>query len=233
MKIRAVFNKRNYLKYLSHLDLVRLFQRSFNRAQIPVRYSEGFNPHPRFSIANPLSLGIESEEEYIDVELVNDIRAEDFKKSLNEALPEDIQIISAMTLDEGKSNKLSISWAYYEIKFLIDEAVEDDKIKESLEEWLSRAEIFITRMGKKGRKKVPKQVDIIPLIGNVVMKDRNNEFHTITAFLKVGENGNLKPVDFMEAFKRDSQLAIDMDSLEIKRIGQFSEKDGQIYSPLK
>ena len=90
MIIRALFTKKNYLRYISHLDLVRLFHRTFNRSQLQIKYSEGFNPHPKFSIANPLSLGIESEGEYIDIELENDIKIDEFIDRMNKALPQDI-----------------------------------------------------------------------------------------------------------------------------------------------
>jgi len=232
MKIRAMFHKKNYLKYISQLDLVRLFQRSFNRADMPIRYSEGFNPHPKFSIANPLSIGIESEVEYIDVELIDDVILEDFIISMNKVLPEDVQIIKAEILEELKSNKLSIDWAFYEIKFLSDNTVDDEIIKERLKTWLENTEVYITKIGNKGKNKVEKKVNIIPLIANANIMNKDNDFHVINSLLKAGENGNLRPFDFIEAFKRDSQLPIDLDSLAIKRIGQFITVDGEICSPM-
>ena len=71
----------NYLKYISHLDLMRLFERTFNRIDAPIEYSQGFNPKPKISIASPLSLGIESEEEWMDIELLEKVDQEEFIKN--------------------------------------------------------------------------------------------------------------------------------------------------------
>ncbi len=91
MILRVKFTKKGYLKYISHLDLMRLFERGFRRAQIPIKYSEGFNPQPKFSIANPLALGIESEEEYMDINLHERIPIDEFIERMNRELPDDIK----------------------------------------------------------------------------------------------------------------------------------------------
>ena len=68
-KFRMCYNKISYGRYISHLDLIRVFERTCRRARIPVLYSEGFNPHPKFSFAPPLTLGFSSESEYLDMEI--------------------------------------------------------------------------------------------------------------------------------------------------------------------
>ena len=67
-KYAIVFSKTGYIRYTSHLDLLRLFKRAFRRAGIPVAYSHGFNPHPKMSFAQPLSLGYAAEEELLEFE---------------------------------------------------------------------------------------------------------------------------------------------------------------------
>ena len=233
MIIRALFTKKNYLRYISHLDLVRLFHRTFKRSQIPIKYSEGFNPHPKFSIANPLSLGIESEGEYIDIDLVYDMPIEEFIDRINKALPEDIQIIKAVYLEKENSISSMIKWAFYEIKFQTYEDIALELISERIDSWSKEEEILITRLKKKGRIKVPTEVNIVPLIGNVVLKGRDDDgFIVVNALLRSGEDGNLKPIDFIEAMNRDLELGIDMDSVMLKREALFAENEGNIYSPL-
>lgn len=233
MKIRALFTKKNYLRYISHLDLVRLFHRSFNRSQVPIKYSEGFNPHPKFSIANPLSLGIESEGEYIDVELAKDIKIEDFISRTNKALPEDIQIIKAVEINNEQSISAIIDWAYYEIKFILNKENNIEDLSKDIEKWIKSEEVLITRLKKKGRNKVQIEVNIIPSIGNVVVKGKDeNDFIVINTLLKTGENGNLKPMDFIEAMNRDLSLDMDLESVMIKRLALYAEENGNIYNPL-
>lgn len=231
MILRVKFNKKNYLKYIGHLDLMRLFHRAFSRANINVNYSEGFNPHPKFSIANPLSLGIESEEEYMDIDMEY-MEVDEFIENMNRVLPEDVQILDAQFLKKEESIASLISWAFYEIKFHIEDKHSMDTIKQILDNWVSKEEIMITKIRKKGRRVTERQENIKNLLGNVVLKEVVDNMITIDGLLRSGGNGNLKPIDFMEALNRDTDLLIVMDSISIKRLGLYAEKDNNIYKPL-
>lgn len=80
------------MKYISHLDLMRLFTRSLRRAEIPVKITQGFNPHPKLSIKRALKLGIESDNEEAKVVLSKFMNQEDFINKLQKQLPEGIEI---------------------------------------------------------------------------------------------------------------------------------------------
>lgn len=233
MIIRAVFTKRNYLRYISHLDMVRLFHRTFNMAMIPVKYSEGFNPHPKFSIGNPLSLGVESEEEYLDLEMEGDMDVKEFIEKMNKSLPEDIRILRAISLEKATSVSAMIEWSFYELKFLLNGQMELEELTNLLNKYLENEEILMKRMKKKGRSKIEVEINIRPLIGNLVVKERDKDgFVVLNGLLKSGERGNLKPVDLIEVLERDLSLGIDLESVLIKRIGQFAQENDRIYKPL-
>ena len=232
MILRVKFTKKNYLRYISHLDLMRLFQRNFRRGEIPIKYSEGFNPHPKFSIGNPLSLGIESEEEYMDIDLEEKIPFEVFKENLNKYLPEDIQIIEGTYLEKSESLASIISWSLYELNFDLNKSTSKESIEEIISTWLSREEIIITRLRKKGKNRVEKDENIRYSIGNIVLKAIDSNNITIQSLLRCGEVGNLKPVDFIFALNRDTDIDIDIDSVMIKRLSVYAEKDDKIYKPL-
>lgn len=93
-KIEFIFAKRKLMKYISHLDLMRLFMRALRRADLPVKITEGFNPHPKLSIKRALKLGLESEHEEAAVVLKEKIRPEEFKERLQGQLPPGIEIKS-------------------------------------------------------------------------------------------------------------------------------------------
>jgi radical SAM-linked protein len=82
------------MKYISHLDLMRLFMRALRRADLPVKITEGFNPHPKLSIKRALKLGLESEHEEATVVLKEQIIPEEFKEKLQGQLPQGIEIKS-------------------------------------------------------------------------------------------------------------------------------------------
>lgn len=208
---------------------MRLFHRTFNKANIPIWYSEGFNPHPKFSIANPLALGIESEEEYIDIEL-DDMEVEDFIEKMNLALPKDIQIIEGKSIEKGETIDSLISWAHYEIKFNTKENLES--FEENLEKWLQRDEINIDKIRRKKNREIKRVENIRPLIGNLTIKEIHEQDIVLNTLLKAGSNGNLKPVNLVEAINRDMKLKIDLQSMDIRRTGQYAEKDNRIFKPL-
>lgn len=93
-KIEFIFAKRKLMKYISHLDLMRLFMRALRRADLPIKMTEGFNPHPKLSIKRALKLGLESEHEEAAVVLKEKIRPEEFKEKLQGQLPQGIEIKS-------------------------------------------------------------------------------------------------------------------------------------------
>ena len=92
MKIRATFSKSGDMRLISHLDLMRLFSRALRRADLPVRITKGFSPHLKISIKRALKLGIESENEELDVYAAERIEQNFFMESLNKSLPNGIRI---------------------------------------------------------------------------------------------------------------------------------------------
>lgn len=98
-RLRVQFGKQGEMALLSHLDLMRLFDRGVRRAALPVAFTGGFHPTPRISIANALSLGATSTGEIVDFELTIPLDAENFRQQLSEVLPQDIPIYSVEALD--------------------------------------------------------------------------------------------------------------------------------------
>jgi radical SAM-linked protein len=91
-KISFKFSKKGAMKYISHLDLMRLFMRAMRRADLPLKMTEGFSPHPKFSIKRALKLGLESEDEEASVVMKEPVVPEDFKERIQKQLPEGILI---------------------------------------------------------------------------------------------------------------------------------------------
>jgi len=91
-KLKFLFSKKGFMKYISHLDLMRLFMRSMRRANLPIKMSEGFSPHPKLSLKHALKLGLESESEEGSIVLKDFITPDDFKARLEVELPEGIKI---------------------------------------------------------------------------------------------------------------------------------------------
>ena len=146
-KFRMCYNKIGYGRYISHLDLIRVFERTCRRAKIPVLYSEGFNPHPKFSFAPPLTLGFSSESEYMDMEIENNFNG-DLKTLFNEHLPEGIIIseIKEISLPIESLDK-AIQFAEYEVQ-IFDKSINHSEFESELKSFLEREEIIVQRKTK-------------------------------------------------------------------------------------
>jgi len=105
-RIRVKYSKTGAMIFLSHLELLTLFTRAVKRADIPVKYSQGFHPHPKFSFATALSVGVESFAEYLDIEVAPEFDADSLRESLNSSLPDGISVVTAWAVPT-KSPSLS------------------------------------------------------------------------------------------------------------------------------
>jgi radical SAM family uncharacterized protein/radical SAM-linked protein len=152
-RLRVTFGKLGSMALLSHLDLVRLFDRVVRRAALPIAFTGGFHPGPRIAIANALSLGITSSHELVDFELTKSLEINDFKERLIKVLPVEIPIyqVEELGLKTPATTSL-LDRAEYTITVAIDEAV-------SLEQWQNwidainqSPEILFEKTTKSGKK---------------------------------------------------------------------------------
>ena len=101
MKYRIQFSKTGRLKFIGHLDLLRTFQRVLKRAQIPLAYSQGFNPHPLLSFAHPLALGSTGLREYMEMQLEKEMEEKEILARLNANFPEHLHASLCERIPEG------------------------------------------------------------------------------------------------------------------------------------
>jgi radical SAM-linked protein len=115
-RLRVKFKRGPEVKFISHLDLIRLWQRAAHRAMIPLAYSEGFSPHPRISLAAPLATGITSEAELMDIYLSKFTSPHFFTNALGQQLPAGIDIIQVYPIAAGQASLQSkVRFAEYQV----------------------------------------------------------------------------------------------------------------------
>lgn len=234
LTIRAKFTKGNDLIYIGHLDLIRVFKRALLRADIPADYSQGFNPQPKLSFATALSLGVESDGEYMDLELTKEIDCDEFINKVNEVLPHGIKIVKAKYID-GKHKIMSlIRWSSYIIEINLKYTIEEDIIRNSIKEILDRKEIIVIKEKKKDKRKViRKEVDIRDLIKDIDLLLYENNRIIIKTMLKTGSVGNLKPEIIVDLINEKEEINIIEDMTKIKRLELFIEDGGKIIPALR
>ena len=154
---RLRFEKKGNAVWISHLDLMRLFQRAFKRAGYALTHTQGFNPRPSVSIALPLSVGVESSCELLDFELEGDqVPFEDLVSNLNKALIEGVTVLDAY--EKGKKIA-DISYLRSKISLEYDSGVPENAA-ESILQMLTLPEVFVIKKTKNGIQ----EQNIIPMI---------------------------------------------------------------------
>ncbi|MGN1329117.1 MAG: TIGR03936 family radical SAM-associated protein [Eubacterium sp.] len=212
-EVRLRFAKEDRLKYISHLDINRAMSRALCRAKIPLWYTEGFNPHPYMSFSLPLSLGVESLCESVDLRIVGDISNKEIKDRLNSVLPVGLRIIDVY--DDFRDNS-EIAFSDYVYKFQFsDNNVAFEKIKSVLES----NEIFALKKAKQGRKRIFKETDIKKFIDRYSVSIRGDVI-VLNIRLAAGPDKNLNPSLLFDTLIR----LIDMD-FEWKSISRISLLD--------
>lgn len=209
-KVRLRFSKTGQAKYISHLDTNRVFSRAFARAKINLWYTQGFNPRPYMSFSLPLSLGVESYCENVDIRIIDDLTDEEIKVRVNDALPLGIRIIDVYD-DFMDCHDIVYSDYVYKFEFK-DNELALEKIKAVLE---SDA-IMAQKKAKQGKRRVLKETDIKQFIVkyNISIRDDNI---ILNIRLLAGPDKNLNPTLLFDTIIR----LIDMD-YEWKSIGRIN-----------
>ena len=194
-RFRINYSKQGPAGYISHLDLARTLERSFRRARLPIAYSEGFNPHPRFSFAPPLPVGMEGLKEVLDVELTEQVDCRELAERLNSTLPEGLAVVQVQEILQNTLKLSTISAAGYLVS-IPKNSLSVSKLNEALTGFMAQLTIEIISKSKGGKQKTK---DIRP--GIMEMEQLNQEENlTYRLVLKTGSALNVRPEDVMEAF---------------------------------
>ena len=189
-KIICKYSKTGYLKYISHLDVLRFIQRSVKRAGINAKYSEGFNPHMKTSFGYPLSLGTESIGEYFELELNDDMDLGLFVRKMNSAMPNEMQIMKADYSNDSESLMKRCEYAEYLIN--IESAADENKLNEYFNEMLTVGVIFNRQKKNKKNKLVTKEINTEEMLHFIKAERVKDDKIKVMAVFKTQETGSMK-----------------------------------------
>lgn len=188
--LRALFVKTGEAVYISHLDLMRVFQRSFARAELHLTHTQGYNPRPSVSIAMPLSLGVASCCELLDFELDGqNLSCEQIRDRLNEKLIPGVRVLEVYE-NGRKIRDLSLLRCALTLEY--DGGVTYEMV-DAIRSLFARDSLTVTKKGKNG----PTQQDIIPMIRGLEI--RAGEREIVLEALICCQNPSLNPMQLHEA----------------------------------
>ena len=195
---RLLFAKTGRARFISHLDLMRTFQRAFLRAGIPIKHTEGFNPHAFVSIALPLSVGYSSRCEILEFGLLEGTPMEAVPARLNAALPEGIEVLECY---DAQRPVKALTWVDYAVTLEYDRPVAGQAAA-ALTELLGRESLVVRKKSKKAKSGFV-DVDLIPLIRSHELDVKENTI--MLSILVKAQNPGLNPALLLEALPSELQ----------------------------
>ena len=187
-RLRIRFSRGQEIKFISHLDIVRLWQRALHRAGIPLAYSEGFSPHPRISLAAPLPLGVTSETELMDIFCVQWVSPHFFTAAVSQQLPPGIGILQVYPIALSLPS-LQSQVRYAEYKVEVEAEKERTEVVSALTSLLSVKHLPWQHQRDTG----PRRYDLRALIDDLWLADWHRPYGTIGMRLRCDSGGSGRP----------------------------------------
>ncbi len=198
--LRIWFKKVGRAKYISHLDLMRSMTKAIKRSGLKVWYTEGFNPHAYITFPLPLSLGIESECECVDVRVEDGVTPWEVKERLFDQMPEGLDLIS---VEEPFCNAKEIRYGRYVATLDFETNEDAEKFASLSERLVSEGNLVCEKKGKKGHKKIMKEVPLGEHIFNFKAETEENVLK-IYVDLSAGNPVNIAPSLLIGAIEKQS-----------------------------
>ena len=215
---RARITKGEPLRYVSHLDYANLFIRAFDRARLPMAYSEGFNPHMKVAFASALSLGVTSEAEYMDFELVRDVAQPEVFDALRDNLPPGVRLLA---LKQVHGRHPALMAATDEATYRLEVPLDGDA--GSAEQAVARYNVAASAVyhritPKKKRDIETKQYLLQPV--TLTVADGQAE---LTMDIRITQSGSVKPIEILQLLADDYDLPVRPAQARITRTGLYSQ----------
>lgn len=226
--LRVQYTKHGKVRFVGHRDLARAFERAFRIAQLPLAFSEGFNPHPKVSFGLALSVGYESDAEYLDLELTDEFDCDTLPALLSAALPVGIDVTAARPLaDRAPALQEAVTLTEWSITVSRDNPATAE-LSARIDAVLAAptVEVLRTRKGKT----VPG--DIRPAIRGLGAEEPCDGSVRFGLELSNGQTANARPAEVLDALVMLPAPTEPFTAVQVLRTHQWIERDGARLSPL-
>lgn len=211
MKLRMQITKDRDIRFISHLEYVRTIERAIRRAKLPAAYSEGFNPHLKFSLASALGVGVVSYTEFVEIELAEPMEVELAAKALDKALPRGIRVLAA---DAVANNTAALMAEAAGASYVVTLPFAED-ISEVVASY-NEAEGLLFKKAAPKRKEKFKEIDVKFYIPKIAVEQKDGK--TSFAFeCKITPTGSMKAVDLLNALNEAYALNLPVEMADIER----------------
>ncbi|ATW25486.1 TIGR03936 family radical SAM-associated protein [Candidatus Formimonas warabiya] len=214
--LRSCFEVTGRIRFLSHLDLLKVLERALRRADLPVAFSQGFNPHPKIAFGSARAVGLASECEYFDVELDRYVPPADFRQRLQEQCPCGLVIKETREISPASPPLMAvINCASYRVMVQSPFPFTQEELDQKMDRLFDKKEIVVERVSPKGRKTYDIRPGIFSLTAQALPEGAL--FHMDVA---VGNEGNVRPGEVITALALEGEMgAITRTGLFIRNVG--------------
>lgn len=226
-RLRIRYAKRGRLRFTSHRDFSRAFERAVFRARIPMAYSSGFNPHPRISYAGAAPTGSASEAEYLEIALAQEVDPAQVHAALDESLPDGLDVLEVVVSHGGAlSDRLEGShWR------LTLPGVAGDRAADAVSRFLAADEVSVQRMTKKGLRTFNCRDAVVSLTSHVA-EVSGSECAILDVVLRHG-TPSVRPDDILAGLREVAGLQVDTAPLHERQAqGPLDPQTGTVGDPL-
>lgn len=219
------------MKFIGHLDMMRYFQKAVRRAEIDIRYSEGYSPHQIMSFAAPLGVGITSDGEYFDIEVNTTMTTKEALAALNQTMVDGVEVTSYVLLPDNAKTAMSLV-AAADYRLTYKEGYESpytaEEWKQIIQEKFTDAAQFVIM---KKTKKSEREVDLKPLVYDFSVEEEEGK---PAFYLKVstGSVDNIKPELVLSSLYQICGLAYNDAAIQIHRLEVYAREDNDALLPL-
>ena len=217
MRLRIQITKEEGIRFIAHLEYVRTLERAIRRAQLPVAYSEGFNPHMKFSLASALGVGVTSDTEFVEIELSEEMDINTAIENFKKALPWGIHVKAADIVD-SKTPKLMASATGASYKIVVP--CTGDGL-EGVEKFNAATEIIYAKAKPKTRAKV-KEIDVKKFVDKI--KAHMDEDNIVLEFdCKISPTGSMKAAEIVKVLQEQFTVPLVSEKADIKRVALYGK----------
>jgi radical SAM-linked protein len=227
-RVRIRYAKRNRLRFTSHRDFARAFERALRRAEVPMAYSAGFTPHPKISYVGASPTGVASEAEYLEIGLTREMDVDALRATLDAALPDGLDLVEAVVAGPGSlADRMAASAWRIELPGVPIEAA-----GQAVEQFLARAEVLVERLTKTGRRTVDVRAAVLRVTVVGAGSDTLDPAHAIIDVVVRQVTPAVRPDDFVAALRAVGGLAPDAPPLAVRQAQGPLDAHGAIGDPL-
>lgn len=214
MKLRFQITKEKEIRFISHLEYVRTIGRAIRRAKLPAAYSQGFNPHMKYSLASALGVGVVSYAEFVELELAEPVHPLEAAEALQKALPRGIRVLAVDAVENSAPALMSVAGVR-----VPGNASLDGDIAPAVEAFNRAETLFFEKQAPKAKEKV-KRIDVKFYISELsaVQREKETELHF---HCRITPNGSMKAVDLLNTLNEQYGLQLPVEKADIERMDLY------------